>query len=141
MSGLPNLRKTVPAIITLLWLLVCTVLLLLPGSQFPSPKWWMFSGLDKVIHVLIFFGFTLSFSVCSLIYWKKKASIRLFYWIAFWFFLYGVAIEFLQKWFIPFRSFSLWDIAADGLGCLLALVIMKFLSKRKLGKNISPRPI
>jgi VanZ family protein len=37
-------------------------------------------------------------------------------------FLYGLLIELIQK-FLPYRSFSLWDLLADGLGiaagCLL----------------------
>jgi len=30
---------------------------------------------------------------------------------------YGIAMEFVQKYFIPFRSFDLGDIIADGIGC------------------------
>ena len=31
---------------------------------------------------------------------------------------YGIAMEFVQKYFVPFRSFDLGDIIADGVGCL-----------------------
>jgi VanZ family protein len=32
--------------------------------------------------------------------------------------LYGVLMEIVQKYFIPFRSFDLGDILADGIGCV-----------------------
>jgi len=31
--------------------------------------------------------------------------------------LYGILMELVQKYFIPFRSFDLGDILADGIGC------------------------
>ena len=31
--------------------------------------------------------------------------------------VYGIAMEIVQKYFIPFRSFDLGDIIADGIGC------------------------
>jgi len=31
--------------------------------------------------------------------------------------LYGILMEIVQKYFIPFRSFDLGDIIADGIGC------------------------
>ena len=31
---------------------------------------------------------------------------------------YGIAMELVQKYFIPFRSFDLIDIFADGIGCV-----------------------
>jgi VanZ family protein len=32
---------------------------------------------------------------------------------------YGIAMELVQKYFIPFRSFDLGDILADGIGCIV----------------------
>jgi VanZ family protein len=32
--------------------------------------------------------------------------------------VYGIAMEIVQKYFIPFRSFDLMDILADGIGCV-----------------------
>lgn len=33
---------------------------------------------------------------------------------------YGIIMEFVQKYWVPNRSFEIWDIAADSTGCLLA---------------------
>jgi len=38
-------------------------------------------------------------------------------------FLYGIAMELVQKYFIPFRSFDLGDILADGVGCFIGYLI------------------
>ena len=35
---------------------------------------------------------------------------------------YGTTMEFVQKYWIPNRSFELLDILADSIGCLLALL-------------------
>jgi len=34
--------------------------------------------------------------------------------------VYGTIMEFVQKYWIPNRSFEILDIAADSVGCLLA---------------------
>jgi VanZ family protein len=46
-------------------------------------------------------------------------------------FLYGVSMEFVQKFFIPNRSFDVGDILADGAGCALGLVfsLRKYIKK------------
>ena len=36
--------------------------------------------------------------------------------------VYGIAMEFVQKYFIPNRSFDVGDIIADAAGCALGLV-------------------
>ena len=45
--------------------------------------------------------------------------------------IYGIGMEIVQKYFIPFRSFDAADIIADGIGCMLGYFIStrKFLKK------------
>jgi len=45
--------------------------------------------------------------------------------------LYGIAMEFVQKYFIPFRSFDLGDIIADAIGCVAGyfFAIKRFYSR------------
>ena len=52
----------------------------------------------------------------------EKKSI-FFIQIAFYFLLYGIAMEFIQKYFIPNRSFDVVDILADGVGSATGLLI------------------
>ena len=51
---------------------------------------------------------------------------KLFVQIALYFFLYGIVMEFVQRYFIPNRSFDLGDVIADGVGSVAGL----FLSVR-----------
>jgi VanZ family protein len=45
--------------------------------------------------------------------------------------IYGVGMEFVQKYFIPNRSFDIGDIIADAIGCLTGLVysIRRYIKK------------
>lgn len=40
--------------------------------------------------------------------------------------LYGVAMEFVQKYMVANRSFDYADIIADGAGCLLAYILLLY---------------
>jgi VanZ family protein len=42
--------------------------------------------------------------------------------------VYGIAIEFIQRDFIPHRSFDLFDIVADTLGCVVGWIVVKRIS-------------
>lgn len=37
--------------------------------------------------------------------------------------VYGIVMEFVQKNYIPNRSYDVWDIVADGIGCIIAVVV------------------
>lgn len=36
---------------------------------------------------------------------------------------YGIGMEFVQKYFIPNRSFDVTDMMADGIGCVIGIVL------------------
>jgi VanZ family protein len=61
---------------------------------------------------------------------SEGKKIRYFRQIAIYFFLYGIAMELIQKYFIPNRSFDLKDILADGLGCGIGLFISGWYIKK-----------
>jgi len=50
--------------------------------------------------------------------------------IAVYFLIYGIAMELVQKYFIPNRSFDLKDILADGLGCAIGLLVSRRYIKK-----------
>jgi len=70
---------------------------------------------DKLIHVVVFFGFAFLMDLTSSRhpFWLWKGLPLL---------LYGAGIEVLQ-YFTPFRSFSILDLAADFFGILLYFFI------------------
>ena len=47
---------------------------------------------------------------------------------------YGIGMEFVQKYFIPNRSFDIGDIIADGVGCAAGLVysLSRYIPKQNL---------
>ncbi|MFI5186902.1 MAG: VanZ family protein [Chitinophagales bacterium] len=103
------------------WFIITTVLLCLPGSVFPQKNWFDKIWLDKWIHVGLFA--VMVFLWCWFIrnLWNRRN--HFFIQIFFYCFLYGITMEFIQKYFIPNRSFEINDIIADGIGSALGLLI------------------
>jgi VanZ family protein len=110
----------------LTWSIMTTVLLCLPGSVFPKENWFDKIWLDKWVHIGLFSMMT--FLWCWVTTHIAGKKIRFFVQIAFYFFLYGVAMEFVQKYFIPNRSFDFKDMIADTIGIMIGLLVsMKVL--------------
>jgi VanZ family protein len=110
--------------LAILWFVFLTILLTLPGSALPQESWLNnITGLDKMIHIGLFAGLTFLWSG-SLIKIKKISlpMQQLFVWVALGSSVYGIIMEYVQKYFIPNRSFDLWDIMADTIGSIAGLV-------------------
>jgi VanZ family protein len=84
----------------------------MPGSNLP--KFTVWDHFDKVVHFVLFGG-------CTYL-WFKVFPKHLFY-IAIYVLLFGIAIEFYQKYFVPGRSFDIWDIVADAFGIVVFALI------------------
>ncbi len=122
-----TIRRFLPAIG---WFMVSLVLLCLPGSSLPRYPWLALVYADKWVHITLFF------IVCFLFNRPFRHSGYGTDSRKEWFLLitvsgifYGTFMEFVQKYWIPNRSFEILDIAADSLGCLLAYFysLKKFL--------------
>jgi VanZ family protein len=111
------------------WFVVTTVLLSLPGSAFPKENWFDKIWLDKWIHIALF-GL-LAFLWCLAVQAERLRKIPLFVQIAFYCCLYGVLMEFIQRYFIPNRSFDFGDIFADGIGSTLGSVFSVWYKKNR----------
>jgi VanZ family protein len=123
-------KKFVPAVISFI---IATVLLCLPASSLPKTNgnWFHDFQVDKLIHICIF-GF-LVFMFCRPIRIKgflNELITKIYLFIAIAFCLYGILIEFIQKWFIPGRGFELFDIVADIIGCFTGFFIARTLLRR-----------
>jgi VanZ family protein len=115
------------------WLILCTILFTLPASAFPSEKWYTKIPLfDKWVHIGLIS--ILSFLFCWGIY-KRKENVeknrRNFILTGIICLAYGIMIEFIQRNFIPNRSFDMGDIIADGVGALLGVLysIKRYIKK------------
>ena len=123
------LKKFAPGIA---WFFIVSVLTLMPGSDVPKISWLdAIFGMDKLVHAALFGGLTFLF---CLPYFKSafsyKQKINHFIRIALAAIVWGIAVEFLQKYFIPGRDFELLDWAADSMGVLLALWLVIGILKR-----------
>lgn len=95
-------------------------MLLKPGVE-NQEYWFVFPGLDKLIHLSIFafLGFTILMS------FKRLKVIYLLIVIL----IYGLATEILQEVMHMGRSFELLDLLADIIGSLLGFFAYRVLLK------------
>jgi VanZ family protein len=106
-----------------IWFVISSILLTLPGSALPKEDWFDKIWFDKWIHILLFF--VLAISWCrygSEKTQKNELRKQLFIWITIGILLYGIGMEFVQKYFIKNRSFDLGDVIADAVGCGMGLI-------------------
>ena len=118
--------KLLPAIA---WFALILFLLTIPGKDLPSAGWMDHLQIDKAVHIFLFSG------LVSLFFWgivSTKPGIaekNTVFIIALSALLYGIAMEFVQKYWIPNRSFDILDIAADGVGSFLPVVFLPRVKK------------
>ncbi|MCW3092087.1 MAG: hypothetical protein JWP81_3156 [Ferruginibacter sp.] len=105
------------------WFFVVLVLLCLPGQDIPSVNWLSKIFFDKWVHTGIFgllaLLFMMPFAFSSM---ENKEKLQYFIRIAIATSLWGLTTEFIQKYWIPGRSFDLFDWAADSLGAFTAFI-------------------
>jgi VanZ family protein len=112
------------------WFIITLVLLSWPGSSFPKESAFHIPHLDKIVHVGLFavlvFLFFRPFLKRNIASKKKK---QILFWIAIAGLTYGIVMEFVQKFWIPNRSFDVYDILADGIGCFLPFIFFSKMVK------------
>ncbi len=113
--------------------MVTIVLLTMPGSDIPKGPVFDLPDFDKLVHIGMFglLNLLISFPFIKTV----KASIRLFFIIALAVLLYGVVMEFVQKYFTVDRNFDILDMAADGTGSFIAYGWVVFRYKRYYKEN------
>ncbi|MEO7983052.1 MAG: VanZ family protein [Bacteroidota bacterium] len=107
----------------ILWLIISTVLLTIPGKAFPKENWLEKIWFDKWVHIGMFsiMVFLWCWAMQRMKFEKAKLK-KAFVFIALLWLAYGAGMEFVQKYFVPNRSFDTGDIIADGVGCLAGLL-------------------
>jgi len=109
-------------------LLLCT-----PSAELPGDSFLEFEGMDKIAHMVLFGGLVLFWGLYirnlplgTGLMWQHKILLLMCISIAL-----GTAIEFIQRYAIPDRSFDTGDILADAIGSILAALMLLFGMKRK----------
>ncbi|HEU4573578.1 MAG TPA: VanZ family protein [Chitinophagaceae bacterium] len=112
------MRKLKPSFIPgILWFIISTVLLTLPGSALPNASWLNAIHFDKFVHVGMFCLLVLTWCFAMLKRINDPGHLKkAFTWILIIWILYGAGMEFVQLYFVSNRTFDLTDIAADAVG-------------------------
>jgi glycopeptide antibiotics resistance protein len=119
------LRYYIPAIV---WITLILVLCTMPNKDVPHTSWFDMVHMDKVVHFGLFGGIVFFLSLGY--HWQKKHIPAL---VLFLFVmsaaLYGLAIEFIQRYFTADRSFDMNDVAADTLGAIAGVWAFKLIRR------------
>lgn len=122
---------------SLLWVIseivLVFILLSIPGSQLPkTDTWWHLLPIDKAVHIVLFcslmYSFLFYYAHCKngfLQTTRAKAFTMIFC------IVYGIGMEFYQKYFVPSRGFETADMLADAIGVIVALPMYQMIKKRK----------
>ncbi|MFI5130530.1 MAG: VanZ family protein [Chitinophagales bacterium] len=116
------------------WFLISIILLTIPGTAFPQEDWLDQIWFDKWVHVGMFALLVVLWCLALKLLRKDSSHrnlLRAFVTIAIIFAGYGIIMEFIQKNFVPFRSFDFGDIVSDVVGCTAGLIfsIRRYIKK------------
>lgn len=118
------------------WFFLILVLISIPGYDLPQVDSWLIEiNYDKLIHTFLF-------AVLAYLFMNpvmrsalpEKGKKNWFIRIALASVVYGITTEYIQKFFIPGRSFNLTDWLADALGGIFVLIWYMVRFKKMNGK-------
>ncbi|MGN6267418.1 MAG: VanZ family protein [Ginsengibacter sp.] len=119
------------------WFFVVGLLTLMPARDVPEVGWFdKIPDFDKFVHAVLFGGLVILFAIPlfkSQISFRQKVNYAIRVSIAV--IVWGITIEFLQKFFVPSRDFDLLDWAADTLGVIVAFWMIVKILKYSQKKN------
>jgi len=120
------------------WFFVVAILTLMPASDVPQVSWMdNIPNFDKLVHAGLFGGLAFLFALPLLkSHFSQKQKLNYSIRISLAAIVWGITIEFLQKFYVPSRDFDLLDWAADIVGVIIALwliiSILNYLKKKNL---------
>ena len=106
-------------ILAILWTAFITSSCLLPPSLFKPFTFESLLGLDKLIHLVLYFVFVQLWTLSLEIINRRNKLIILLIGI-----IYGILIEFMQSAMNIGRGFEIDDMIANTLGCILGIIFM-----------------
>ena len=123
----------IPAVI---WFITSTILLTMPGSDLPESSFFDLPYFDKFVHFIIFFLLTLFFCYPFTKRVQDRWTVkRWFVNITLYSVVYGILMEFVQKYFVAGRSFDVVDILFDGFGSLSGMLVTMQFFYKKIGPD------
>ncbi len=102
--------------VAIIWLIITTILLCIPGKNLPHKTWFSIYQIDKLVHILIFF--ILSYLFCNI---KNEFIWKIF--VVMLCCIYGGLMEIVQEKFVSNRSFDFFDILANAVGSCAVIIL------------------
>jgi VanZ family protein len=123
---------------TFIWvvaeIVIVFILLSLPGSSFhKQSKWFGDFPIDKLVHICLFGSLSFSFFIhFENMKYRQLKTVRAKALVLIFCIVYGIGMEFYQKYFVPSRGFEVNDMVADAVGAILALPLFNWLNNKSL---------
>lgn len=119
------------------WFFIVGILTLMPSTDVPQVTWMdNIPNFDKLVHACLFGGLAFLFCLPFInAHLSKKQKINYLIRIGLAAIIWGITIEFLQKFYAVGRDFDLLDWAADSVGVIIALWLLIIILKRQERKN------
>lgn len=115
------------------WFIIASILFFLPGEDIPEVSFLDLIYFDKWVHIGLFAGLVF---LSALPFIKAgKCTVKLLIKISIMFILYGICVEFIQKYLNEGRSFDYIDMIADAGGCIIGSVFSKWMERKIAEKN------
>ncbi|HUB60359.1 MAG TPA: VanZ family protein [Puia sp.] len=116
-----------------MWTCIVATLCCLPGRMLPSEEHFVIPQFDKFVHITFFGGFVFLWNLYEAERVRElERLMRLFF---MWYVIgniFGIGIEYIQKYWIPGRDYDQADIIADMIGAGLAYGLSnQWLTKNK----------
>jgi VanZ family protein len=128
-----SIKWFVPALV---WFVISFVLLVLPGNDLPHNDFFNIPYFDKWVHTGMFFLLSSLFSLPFTQFQYKVQTVRTwFVKVAILVIVYGIAMEFVQKYFTTGRSFDVTDIVFDTIGSFLGWLAIGIYYGKKIGPD------
>ena len=104
-------------------------MLTIPGNNLPRLNYW---GQDKIVHIILFgslmFAALFHYDQLETAFFKTTRARALTMIVCI---VYGIAMEFYQKYFVPSRGFEVADMLADAAGVIASLPLYQKIMRRK----------
>jgi VanZ family protein len=126
---LPFIKKYLSALyVPVTWTLLIAIAMCLPGSYIPNENRFVLPNFDKLVHFGLFGGFVFLWSL-YLTKFPVRAGRLLLGFFCFYLLsnVFGVAMEYVQKYWIAGRDYDLADIIADMFGAGLGYGLSNLL--------------
>ncbi|MFT4203555.1 MAG: VanZ family protein [Chitinophagaceae bacterium] len=109
----------------LAWAILIYILLTLPEKDFEDSELNQIPHFDKVVHMGLFGAqvFWLTLPLAK----RYKPNAAILRWITLAVILFGILMEYVQKYFTVDRSFDWTDMVADSVGAVLSYFCMHYI--------------